>query len=226
MRTLALGVALFFSGCVSTSTMGLARTLNKGAVQGWVGGGAFAPVPPNDGRMAPLPMVEAGVRTGVTDRVELGARAGLAGIGLEGKFALARASTMDRGVNVSLSPQASVIVLPSGGLWGGNVAVSLPLLIGIDFAGHELIIGPRLHDMVGFGGLGDLTYSVNVLSAGLSLGVAIKVGPVRIVPEVSALMPFHTAAFGSPGELAVKGVVLQAGVGVLLGSADAYEQRR
>jgi hypothetical protein len=178
-------LALLATGCASTSTMGLARTLNKGAVQGWVageGGGIIVPAttssPGSSGPGTGYPMVEGGVRFGASDHVELGARLGFNGLTLEGKFALLRSPTMDSGVNLSLNPMVGFFGLTLGSAFLGNVAFQLPVLIGIDFAGHELVFGPRLYDQLYFGGVSTGTTSgsvaLNLLSAGGSIGFAIK----------------------------------------------------
>lgn len=230
-------LALFATGCASTSTMGLARTLNKGAVQGWIaaeGGGIVVPsATPGGGAGTGYPMVEGGVRFGASDHVELGARLGFNGLTLEGKFALLRSPTMDSGINLSLNPMAGFFGLSVGSAFIGNVAFQLPLLIGIDFAGHELVFGPRIYDQLYFGGLSSGTTSgsvaLNLLSAGGSIGFAIKAGPIRILPEVSVLVPFLSTGAVSGGGSASTGVdvggfIFQAGIGFLFGTRDAYER--
>lgn len=230
---------VFATGCASTSTMGLARTLNKGAVQGWVaaeGGGIIVPSTTSTtggGAGTGYPMVEGGVRVGASDHVELGARLGFNGLGLEGKFALVRSPTMDSGINLSLNPMVGFFGLSVGSAFIGNVSFQLPVLIGIDFAGHELVFGPRIYDQLYFGGVStggtNSSALLNILSAGGSIGVAFKVGPVRILPEVSVLVPFLATGAVSGGGSAgtgvgVGGFVFQAGLGFLFGSRDAYER--
>lgn len=244
LRVSVVVLALIASGCASTSTMGLARTLNRGAVQGWVAaeGGANVPVTTTPGSTTTtavgFPNVEGGVRFGASDHVELGAKLGFNGIGLEGKFALARPETMDNGVNVSIAPQASFVGIAAPGASVGNLTAQLPLLVGFDFSGHELVLGPRLHNQFAFGtvstGNGIESVSLNLLSAGMTVGFAIKVGAsVRIVPEVALLVPFFAAVgantSGTSSVVAgagVGGFSLQAGVGFLFGSRDAYERPR
>lgn len=225
-------------GCASTSTMGLARTLNQGAVQGWVGlqGGGIVATGSSPGAASTgvgYPMVEGGVRVGASDHVELGAKLGFNGIGLEGKFALLRSPTMDRGFNFSLNPQVGFFGIGVAGAFVGNLSFQLPLLFGIDIGGHELIIGPKLHDQVLFGSVATngatSGAAVNILSGGLSLGFAIKAGPVRILPEASFVAPFHATASVTNGGTAsgtgVGGFIFQFGIGLLFGSAESYERK-
>lgn len=239
MKRLLFGALALFvcAGCASTSTMGLARTLNKGAVQGWVGleGGGIIAAPTSGGSAGVgYPMVEGGVRVGASDHVELGARLGFNGIGLEGKFALVRSATMDRGINLSLAPQVGFFGIGVGPIFVGSLTAQLPLLIGIDFGGHELVLGPKLFNQVYFVGVSDSSGGgggavVDLLSAGASIGFAIKAGPVRIVPEVSAVIPFFasgavTGVSGAATGTGVGGVIFQAGIGLLFGSANSYER--
>jgi hypothetical protein len=239
---LGLLVLVASSGCLSTSTMGLARTLNRGKVQGWVaaeGGGiitanttASTGGVPTGVTGTGYPMVEGGIRVGASDHVELGARLGFNGIGLEGKFAFLRSPTMDSGFNLSLAPQVGFFGIGVGGLFVGNVSVQLPLLMGLDFAGHELVFGPKLHnqiyvvDVSATGTAGSAV--VDLLSAGASVGIALQLGPIRMMPEVSFIVPFFasgavTGVSGVTSGAGVGGFIFQAGLGVMFGSKDAYE---
>lgn len=227
-------VVLLLSGCASVSTMGLARTLNKGAVQGWVapGGGGVLAIASTPGAAAPgigYPMVEGGVRFGVTDHFELGGKLGFSGIGIEGKIGLIRTPTMDSGVNLSLNPGATFVGIGVNNVFVGTVSFHLPVLIGIDFAGHELVIGPRLIDQVVIGSSGASGTSLNILYGGGSLGVALRVSPgFRILPEFSFGVPFFvsgsTTGGGTTSALGAGGLIFQAGVGFLFGSSDQYER--
>lgn len=240
---LLLVVALSSMGCPSISTTGLARTLNRGAVQGWAsleGGGILAPVPMASTGGVPAstlegtgyPMVQGGVRFGASDHVELGGRIGLSGIGIEGKFALARSPTMDTGINVSIAPQVGFFGITLGGIFGGVLSAQLPVLIGIDFGGHELVLGPKLHNQLYFfganAGVGSSNITVDLLSAGASVGFAINAGPVRIVPEVSFIVPFFAsgAVTGAPtvSGVGVGGFIFQFGFAMLFGSSNQYER--
>lgn len=221
--------AVITSGCASTSTMGLARTLNKGAFQGWVaaeGGGVVS-----SGSGVGYPMVEGGIRVGASDRVELGARLGFSGIGAEAKFALLRPQTMESGLNLSLNPAVGFFGIAANGAFVGTFSAQLPVLFGIDFGGHELIFGPRIQDQVLFGavsGSSNGSAAVSLLSVGGSVGMAFKLGPaIRILPEASLNVPFFATAgasgSGTATGVGVGGVIFQIGVGFLFGSANAYE---
>jgi hypothetical protein len=70
------GCALLLTGCPSVSTYRLARTLNRGTVQGYVapgGGGAFVTTTTGGTSAtasAGYPVLQLGIRYGITDRVE------------------------------------------------------------------------------------------------------------------------------------------------------------
>lgn len=226
---------LLLSGCASVSTMGLARTLNKGAVQGWVapgGGGVVSLAASPGGTPVPgigYPMVEGGVRVGVSDHFELGGKLGFSGIGIEGKIGFVRSPTMDTGVNLSLNPGVTFVGIGSGNIFAGTLTFHLPLLIGIDFAGHELVIGPRLIDQLVMGSSGGSGVALNILYGGGSVGVALRVAPgFRILPEVSIGVPFFVTGSSTGGTtasaLGAGGLIFQAGIGFLFGSADQYER--
>ncbi|MDP1829105.1 MAG: hypothetical protein Q8L48_37930 [Archangium sp.] len=224
------------SGCASVSTMGLARTLNQGAVQGWVapeGGGVVAVTGTIAGATGVgYPLLEGGIRVGVTDRFELGARLGLSGVGLEGKIGFLRSPTMDTGINLSLNPGVTYVGFGLGSAFVGTLTFHLPLLIGIDFGGHELVLGPRFIDQLVFAGTSGTGSSassagINIIYAGGSVGFAIKAGPnLRILPEVSIGVPVvATGTVGTSSATAVGagGLIFQAGVAFLFGTSNAYD---
>jgi hypothetical protein len=225
------------TGCASFSTFGLARTLNKGAIQGWVapGGGGVVAINGRTTGGVGYPLLEGGVRVGVTDNIELGGRLGFNGITAEGKFGLVRPPTTDSGFNLSLNPGVGFIGYgasassgtTSGGGFFGVLTFHLPVLMGIDFGGHELVIGPRAIDQVIFGNFatssGGTSSVANIFYAGGSIGIAIKVsGGFRIMPEVAIGVPV-VASVTDVGSSAFGGLLFQGGVGFLFGSRNQYD---
>lgn len=235
MTTRLLGtvaVAAMLVGCASTSTMGLARTLNKGAVQGWVApsGGAVITTG-SGGGVAAYPMVEGGVRFGITDNIEFGTRLGFSGIAVDGKFALLRPLGTDFGFNLSLNPQVQVVGFGAGNVFLAALSFHLPVLMGFDFFGHELVLGPKIIDQVIFGGSGNNmngtsnSAALNLVYVGGSLGFAIRVaGAFRIMPEVSVAAPVIGSGGGQTSAF-FGGLIFQAGVGFLFGSANSYDPK-
>jgi hypothetical protein len=227
------------TGCASFSTFGLARTLNKGAVQGWVapGGGGVVAINSKASGGVGYPLLEGGVRVGVTDNIELGGRLGFNGITAEGKFGLLRPPTTDSGFNLSLNPGVGFIGYgastsagsTSSGGFVGVLTFHLPILMGIDFGGHELVIGPRAIDQVLFGTFssstagGSASSVANIFYAGGSIGFAIKVsGGFRIMPEIAIGVPV-VASVSDVGSSAFGGLLFQGGVGFLFGSSNQYD---
>lgn len=232
------GCALLLTGCPSVSTFGLARTLNQGAVQGWVapgGGGAFATETTGGTTTtttAGYPVLEGGVRYGVTDQFELGAMLGFSGVAVDGKIALLRSLSMEKGLNLSLDPGVGFIgygASVSGGSssFVGVLNLYLPILFGIDFGGHELVLGPRLLDQVLFGnvtsGSSSSSGTEDVLYVGGSIGFAIRASSVvRILPEISVGVPVWASFNGVSGS-GFGGLAFQGGIAILFGSSTQYD---
>jgi hypothetical protein len=214
--------------------MGLARTLDKGHVQGYITPGIIGAAGGGTGGVAP--MFEGGIKYGITDNAEIGARLGLSGLSLQGKFSLMRSPTMDTGLDMALAPEIGGVFYgatggaSSGG--GGALSFALPLLIGFNMGGHQFILGPKLADSliwggVSSGGAGGST-TINVLMGGASVGFALKVGDsFRLLPEVSALYPIVGAASTSVGGTSSGGVgfggqalIFQFGLGLVFGGYE------
>lgn len=233
-----LAVVAPLTGCASFSTMGLARTMNKGGIQGWVAPGGGGAIATESGTSvgAGYPLLEGGIRYGVTDNVELGAKLGFDGITLQSKFGLVRSPTMEHGVDLSVAPQVGFIGYgastsgsgSSSSSFVGVLTAQLPILFGIDFGGHELVFGPRVVDQVLFGNFSSGTSGgsgvADLLYVGGSIGFAIRVSPyVRIMPEVAIGVPVFESA-NNVGSSALGGLIFQGGIGFLFGSGDQYER--
>ena len=204
------------TGCPSISTSGMARTLNQGSMQGFVSPG-FDVL----GGLT-VPQVEVGGRYGVTDHIEFGAKAWFFGASLDGKFALLRAPSMQGGVDLSLNPSVAYFGLGVSGTDGntgnlGLLTVQLPVLVGVNFSGHQLMIGPKLVGHVGSGeaasGLGVSTNAGQLVGVGSSLGVAFKLGEeFRLMPEITYVR-YVWANGGDPAGA----FFIQGGLNVLFG---------
>jgi hypothetical protein len=225
MRTffVAAGVTLL-SGCASLSNLQTADTLGRGNFQvgvepGVLSAGSYG-VPLGNGNPAWLPHVDVAARFGVSEGVDLGLRAGLSFLELQGKFLFTRPG--DRHLAVSFAPTAGgLLINTSTSSIGGVLNVALPVLIGIKTAGgSELVIGPRLQNLVLLPSAGSAVYGVG---AGLSLGFAVRfTDNFALLPEVSAVLPVYgAAAFASQfqsSSLTGSGLFfLQFKLGVLVG---------
>ena len=180
-----MGLAL--SGCVST---GMARTVNKGQLQ--------VVAAPSVHRYddGVLTQGEVGVRYGVGERVDVGARLVAIGVQLEPvgpqiesvgvavdtRVGLVRAPSLDRGVDLTLAPLLSVMARSHSD--DKQVSVELPLLVGLNpGAGVQVVLGPRVGTTVVVDPSGVGRFEPGV---GCSLGISLPVLPwVRLVPEMT-----------------------------------------
>jgi hypothetical protein len=210
------------TACPSFTTMGTARTLDKGKGQFYVATGvmslqSFQQDANGDRLSLTLPSFEFGGRYAVTDRFELGGKVWPIGAELNGKVALLRTPQLGAGLNVALAPAVSVYAFSAGDSTSATYAwIHLPLLLGIGVpGGSELTIGPRVSDML----VASKSDTLNVVFLGGSLGYAWRLGDgVRILPEVTFAYPV-SADVGGQGvtDLEPRGGMLQVNVGLLLG---------
>jgi hypothetical protein len=221
---------ILLAGCPSFTTMGTARTTPLGKTQLYVATGG---VQLRDWRLQDsagstgtlesvgLPQFEIGVRHGVSDTVEVGGKIWFLGAELDSKFQLLRSPGEGSGIDVALAPALSLYPFTAEDSSGADVQAifawaHLPLLVGVNIGGgSQLVIGPRLSDMIVSAG-GETT---NVFWAGGSLGLALKMGPTfRILPEVSIAYPV-AASHGAQAttDLRFEGVIVQGMLGLLFG---------
>lgn len=208
MRTFFVGLVgaltLLSSGCASLSNLQTADTLGRGNFQVGVETGTLsaastvAPVSVANGNPSFLPHVDVSARFGVSEGVDLGLRAGLSFLELQGKFLFTKPG--DQHLAVSLAPTAGGLLLPGTGGAGSPVVgllnIALPVLIGIKTSGgSELVLGPRLQNLVLLAG----TSTVYGLGAGGSVGFAIRFTEnFGLMPEASIVVPLVGAsAFAS-----------------------------
>jgi hypothetical protein len=218
---LACFAALSLTGCPSAANLSSARTLDRGRVQAFGALSAYG-LRGSDGSLVALPQIDVGARYGLTDRVELGARAWFIGASVDSKLALVRPESAESGLNVSVAP--GVGYQGSWGLYGSLVdsnagatsvvSLSLPLLFGIRFRGsHELTFGLRGIDQLLLSSRSGRIEAGHLVWLGGSVGAGFRVAPsVRLVPEVGAVYPFV------PGTRSLELLFFQAGLGVLVGS--------
>jgi hypothetical protein len=144
---------------------------------------------------------------------------------------------MERGFNLSLDPGVGFIGYGATATGGGASSSAfvgvlnayLPILFGIDFGGHELILGPRVLDQVFFGNTSSGSSSAsgvgNVLYLGGSIGFAIRASSVfRILPEVAIGVPVWESADNAGSSSVFGGLAFQGGIAFLFGSSTQYEE--
>ncbi|MBI5066695.1 MAG: hypothetical protein HZB56_00535 [Deltaproteobacteria bacterium] len=199
-------LGLHAAGCPSLHTMGPARTVPVGERQTYLAVGAYRTVlvsssTAGDERTREwLPLLDAGVRFGLSERADLGMRLGLGGASIGPRFQVARSDTQDSGIDVLLEPSLGLTgALPSarGGVLTG-VYLGLALPVGINLGGgSQLVLTPRAaavaDDLLGHYGL-----------AGGSVALVLRIGgsdarPWFLVPEcASAAVRGGVTSFGGP----------------------------
>lgn len=219
-RLALLPTLLLLAGCPSFSTMGTARTLPKGKGQFFVAPGGmvlkdFQRDSTGQYESFGLPTVEFGGRYGVADGVEVGGKVWMMGAELDTKLALLRAPTADAGLDVALAPAISLYPFTSGDQNATYGWLHLPLLVGVNLGGSQLVLGPRVSGML-VTGSGD---DISALWLGGSIGYAWKVGDgFRILPELSVAYPAHvTVGASTDTDLVPEGAIIQGSIGLLFG---------
>ncbi|MGB8932178.1 MAG: hypothetical protein WCC48_13120 [Anaeromyxobacteraceae bacterium] len=224
MKWLAtLGAALLAGGCASFSTMSTARTVGLDATQVWVApevvGVTFDTGSPPDRQSFSIPQLEVGVRRGVTEDFELGAKLWLLGTALEGKFQVVRSETQDAGVDVAIAPSIGWLGF-NAGAGGGNFNVvtgylSVPIGLNVP-GGSQLVLTPKAiyqrYMASDSGGSG----SAGLLFLGGSVGYAWRLGTMYVLPEISVMQPVVNPA--TSDVIKFDGVVFQGGLGFLFGT--------
>ena len=143
-RLLALFPAIaILAGCPSFTTMGTARTVKRDTTQTWVAPEFMGmTVDTGDGNESfSVPQFELGMRRGVTDTVDVGAKLWLLGMAIDAKFQLLRSPTGDSGIDLAISPGLGWLGFNDGDGNGFNVVTgyaSLP--IGINLPGGSQFV--------------------------------------------------------------------------------------
>lgn len=183
-RICALLLAFSAWGCSATGMVQTAQTLGKGAWEASIEPGIIGAIqfPP------PGPVLNAALRYGVSDRVDIGARLGTSRFEFQSKFLLT--APENPSLAVALAPSFGLALDFAGLGFIPMVQLPVPLLIGLKFGQNELTIGPRLVNTLFFGPEEPETGAVYVLSAATSLGFAAQVTDTfRILPEFSLSLP-------------------------------------
>jgi hypothetical protein len=183
--------AASLGGCTAMSTIKTATTVAPGqnqyifAVEGNGGAPVEFPVKPL------LPELVAGVRRGLTERVEVGGKLTTLPLGrfvttagLEGEVKVQLRRRADSRLELALGPAAAFRYVASSGASMQVSYLTLPLLCGIDLGRHQVVISPeaglQLWTSAG-------STPIWAPMAGLTLGFVWRLGQrFALVPEVSA----------------------------------------
>jgi hypothetical protein len=227
----AAAAAVLLAGCPSFSTMGTARTIPKGSNQFHVGMGGqqlrdWSITDTGTLETITIPAFEVGVSHGVSDSVEVGGKVWFLGAEFNSKFQLHRSEAPTSGVDLALGPALSFYPLSGENnagqsTSGGLVFVHLPLLLGVNVGGgSQLVITPRLSSTFAWSSAsGGGSTSANVLWAGGSLGLALKLGDsFRLLPEISIAYPVTTTRnLRATSDLAFEGAIVTGQLGLVFG---------
>lgn len=174
---------VLITACASVGGVQTAETVGKGHLQIGVEPG----IQLVGGRpgVQIYPHLDAAVRFGVTDDLDVGLRAGWSFLEAQAKWLLT-----DRGpgkVLVSVAPTVGGVVLTSSVNLGGILSASTPLLIGIPVGVHQLVLGARSQHFVFISATGTPVY---LLTAGGSVGFALRFSDtLTLLPELAAVWP-------------------------------------
>ena len=213
-RAATAALALVAVGCASIGSYETANTLGEGRYQL-----AVEPayeISTGGGNAATLVRFDIAARYGVTDRVDISARAGSSFLELGAKFQIT--DPWDRSVAVSIGPRLGGFVAPGGAIAGVNA--TLPILLGFGFGeGNQFVIGPKLLNFLFFD---SVDRPLDVLAAGGTIGFSFKLGDnIRLMPEFGFAAPLVRHTSNSNGDPATTapgaGAVYQVGIGLLAG---------
>lgn len=184
MRALALVAMLFLlEGCYSFTTLGRARTIGRHKIQVFAAPEALI-TPTGGGSVRPA--AEAGVRYGLTDRLDAEARLTTFGGNLAAHIQLRKGAVY--GVDVMASPGIA-FTSPD------KLSFEVPIAFGLNFPNdNQLVLAPRfVHQLRWNVGL---SRPINYLFTGLSIGFAWRISKkLTLFPEFA----FLRQTFGEPG---------------------------
>lgn len=191
VRALALS-SLVLTGCASVGVFQSAETLGK---KNWeVAVELSSQGQANFDSLSLYPMSAVSFRYGVVDRLDLGLRGGPAGVEVMSKVML----TNREGIHVSLAPSVGGTFSLPGGIAVGTTQVSLPVLIGIPLGKRvQLVLAPKVHDSVFLMSAGQAGGTVNTVFLGTGVGVVVRLGRFKIIPDVGFLAPLATTTWRS-----------------------------
>jgi hypothetical protein len=208
------------AGCATLGTVQTADTVGKGRFQfaiepGFWGGTGLGGVA--------LPRADIAGRYGVTDWMDLGARVGTTGVEFTSKVQLTPPA-MEAFV-VSVAPSVGGLAVGTGDNRVGTFWLHAPLLLGFGLGGgHQLILGPRVHDWTFFGAVEGASGVASVVSLGTSVGISFKLGKhFRLLPEAVLMKPVAGRAtwdaWGLEGDVGSDGgaLLFQGTLGLLFG---------
>lgn len=218
MRATVVLCFCLLSGCASVGVFQSAETL--GRKQWELAAEVSSQAQASHDSLSLYPMGGVAFRYGVHESVDVGARLGPGGFELLSKFML----TSRDGVVVSVAPSAGGTFWVPSGLVLATGQLSVPVLVGVPLGKRvQLVLAPRVHDSLFVLSAGQAGGTTNTLFAGAAVGVAVKLGRFKVIPDVGFLAPLATTTWRSdlpPGTVWGQGRwTFQGNVTFTLGSA-------
>lgn len=192
LRWLLLGAPLLLAACASVGVLQSPETLGQGRweVSAELSSQALA----NVDSLSLYPMFAVAGRYGLTERVDVGAKVGPSGVEAQTKVML----TSRNGIVVSVAPLvAGTLSLPQG-LFLSTAQVAVPVLIGVPLSQHvQLVFAPRVHDSLFVLSAGQAGATVNTFLLGGAAGLVLRLGRIKILPDIGFLAPIATTTWRS-----------------------------
>ena len=192
MRALASLVVLL-SGCASVGVFQQAETL--GRKQWELGVELSSQAQTSFDSLSLYPLSAVVFRYGLAEAVDVGVRVGPAGVEATSKFMFTPRAGQ---VHVSLAPSVGGTFSVPSGIAIGTGQASVPLLIGVDVGERaQLIFAPKVHDSLFAMSAGQAGGTVNLVFLGAAVGVALKFGRFKVIPDLGFLAPVATTTWRS-----------------------------
>jgi hypothetical protein len=184
MRAVPLLLLLLVTGCYSFSTLGRAHTVGARHVEVFAAPEGL--IVPSSGQVAVRPLGEAGVRVGITDKLDLEGRVTTLGGALAAHVQLRRDA---RGIDVMVAPGLQYTA-------PDKLTVDVPLLLGINLPhDNEIVLAPRLAYQLRLAVPG-FDHPMQFVFVGLSAGFAWRVVKhFTVMPELATV----TQLYAPPG---------------------------
>lgn len=221
VTALLFGVGLLGTGCASLNAAQTANTMGRGGFQVGLEPAVEAFSGSNGLGTAYAPRVDLAFRYGITDAIDIGGKVGTSLLELDGKFQFT--DPANQRFVLSLAPSIGGFFFGGDGGSTGAVTFRVPLLIGIGFAGHQLVIGPNIQDWLAKASVGGDSALSNEFGAGASIGIALRLSDgFRLMPEFGVLVPIsgQASSNGSSTSAGISsaGFLWQFGLTFLFGS--------
>ena len=212
---MVISLAIVWWGCPSLSTFQTVDTVPEGETRFAVGAEALGVSADSGG--GTVPQIEFGMRYGLSDNLDLGAKLFLAGLEMGVKYQF-----MNGSFDAAIAPAASFSYFSSGDASTGFLYVHLPVLFGYNLSdSFAVAFGPKFIYAAVFG---DITveedstdFSGDGLLGGGFVSFPIKLGDAFwIAPEINIYAPFT-------GDTAFESLWWQGGLAFMFGGADSPE---